>query len=70
MNRYILHLITILAFVPLIIFASAIFIILLPIIFSGMAYNSFHLNRMNEFYIFIVLNFLSIFLALNLLGVF
>ena len=70
MNRYVLHVITILAFVPLIIFAGAIFIIVLPIILSGMAYNAFNFNRMDEFYFFLALNFLSIFLALNLLGIF
>ena len=41
----------------------------IPIILSGMTYNAYNFNRMNEFYIFLALTFLSIFLALNLLGV-
>jgi hypothetical protein len=69
MNRYILQALTLLAFVPLIILAGSIFIVVLPIILSGITYNAYNLNRMNEFYIYLVLTFLSIFIALSLLGV-
>jgi len=69
MNRYILQALTLLAFVPLIILAGSIFIVILPIILSGMTYNAFNYNRMKEFYIFLVLTFVSILIALSLLGV-
>jgi len=69
MNRYILQALTLLAFVPLIILAGSIFIVVLPIILSGMTYNAFNYNRMKEFYIFLVLTFVSILIALGLLGV-
>ena len=69
MNRYILQALTLLAFVPLIILAGSIFIVVLPIILSGMTYNAFNYNRMKEFYIFLVLTFVSILVALSLLGV-
>ncbi|GIR01390.1 MAG: hypothetical protein CM15mP11_01460 [Gammaproteobacteria bacterium] len=69
MNRYILQALTLLAFVPLIILAGSIFIVVLPIILSGMTYNAFNYNRMKEFYIFLVLTFVSILIALSLLGV-
>ncbi len=69
MNRYILQALTLLAFVPLIILAGSIFIVILPIILSGMTYSAFNYNRMKEFYIYLVLTFLSIFIALSLLGV-
>jgi len=69
MNRYILQALTLLAFVPLIILAGSIFIVVLPIILSGMTYNAFNFNRMKEFYIFLVLTFVSILIALSLLGV-
>ena len=69
MNRYILQALTLLAFVPLIILAGSIFIVVLPIILSGMTYNAFNYNRMKEFYIFLVLTFISILVALSLLGV-
>ena len=69
MNRYILQALTLLAFVPLIILAGSIFIVVLPIILSGMTYNAFNNNRMKEFYIFLVLTFISILIALSLLGV-
>jgi len=69
MNRYILQVLTLLAFVPLIILAGSIFIVVLPIILSGMTYNAFNYNRMKEFYIFLVLTFVSILIALSLLGV-
>tara|TARA_B100001250_G_C19392729_1_gene611262 strand:+ start:381 stop:593 length:213 start_codon:yes stop_codon:yes gene_type:complete len=69
MNRYFLQALTLLAFVPLIILAGSIFIVVLPIILSGMTYNAFNYNRMKEFYIFLVLTFVSILLALSLLGV-
>jgi len=69
MNRYILQALTLLAFVPLIILAGSIFIVVLPIILSGMTYNAFNYNRMREFYIFLVLTFVSILIALSLLGV-
>ena len=69
MNRYILQALTLLAFVPLIILAGSIFIVVLPIILSGMTYNAFNYNRMKEFYIFLVLTFISILIALSLLGV-
>ncbi len=68
MNRYILQALTLLAFVPLIILAGSIFIVVLPIILSGMTYNAFNYNRMKEFYIFLVLTFVSILIALSLLG--
>ena len=58
-----------LAFVPLIILAGSIFIVVLPIILSGMTYNAFNYNRMKEFYIYLVLTFISILIALSLLGV-
>ncbi|GIS35481.1 MAG: hypothetical protein Ct9H90mP6_07380 [Gammaproteobacteria bacterium] len=45
------------------------FIVVLPIILSGMTYNAFNYNRMKEFYIFLVLTFVSILIALSLLGV-
>ena len=69
MNRYILQALTLLAFVPLIILAGSIFIVVLPIILSGMTYNAFNNNRIKEFYIFLVLTFISILIALSLLGV-
>jgi len=69
MNRYILQALTLLAFVPLIILAGSIFIVVLPIILSGMTYNAFNYNRKKEFYIFLVLTFVSILIALSLLGV-
>jgi len=69
MNRYILQALTLLAFVPLIILAGSIFIVVLPIILSGMTYNAFNYNRMKEFYIFLALTFVSILVALSLLGV-
>jgi len=69
MNRYILQALTLLAFVPLIILAGSIFIVVLPIILSGMTYNAFNYNRMKEFYIFLVLTLISILIALSLLGV-
>jgi len=69
MNRYILQALTLLAFVPLIILAGSIFIVVLPIILSGMTYNAFNYKRMKEFYIFLVLTFVSILIALSLLGV-
>tara|TARA_B100000886_G_scaffold145916_1_gene99192 strand:- start:114 stop:326 length:213 start_codon:yes stop_codon:yes gene_type:complete len=69
MNRYILQALTLLAFVPLIILAGSIFIVVLPIILSGMTYNAFNYNRMKEFYLFLVLTFVSILIALSLLGV-
>jgi hypothetical protein len=69
MNRYILQALTLLAFVPLIILAGSIFIVVLPIILSGMTYNAFSYNRMKEFYTFLVLTFVSILIALSLLGV-
>jgi len=69
MNRYILQALTLLAFVPLIILAGSIFIVVLPIILSGMTYNAFNYNRTKEFYIFLVLTFVSILIALSLLGV-
>jgi|TARA_B100000519_G_scaffold170475_1_gene156214 MFS superfamily sulfate permease-like transporter len=69
MNRYILQALTLLAFVPLIILAGSIFIVVLPIILSGMTYNAFNYNRMKEFYTFLVLTFVSILIALSLLGV-
>jgi len=69
MNRYILQALTLLAFVPLIILAGSIIIVVLPIILSGMTYNAFNYNRMKEFYIFLVLTFVSILIALSLLGV-
>jgi len=69
MNRYILQALTLLAFVTLIILAGSMFIIVLPIILSGMTYNAFNYNRMKEFYIFLVLTFVSILIALSLLGV-
>tara|TARA_B100001173_G_scaffold7208_1_gene6296 strand:- start:744 stop:956 length:213 start_codon:yes stop_codon:yes gene_type:complete len=69
MNRYILQALTLLAFVPLIILAGSIFIVVLPIILSGMTYNAFNYNRMKEFYIYLVLTFISILIALSLLGV-
>jgi len=69
MNRYILQALTLLAFIPLIILAGSIFIVVLPIILSGMTYNAFNYNRMKEFYIFLVLTFVSILIALRLLGV-
>tara|TARA_B100001027_G_scaffold29633_1_gene17594 strand:- start:294 stop:506 length:213 start_codon:yes stop_codon:yes gene_type:complete len=69
MNRYILQALTLLAFVPLIILAGSIFIVVLPIILSGMTYNAFNYNRMKEFYIYLVLTFVSILIALSLLGV-
>jgi|TARA_A100001015_G_scaffold204036_1_gene228026 hypothetical protein len=69
MNRYILQALTLLAFVPLIILAGSIFIVVLPIILSGMTYNAFNYNRMKEFYLFLVLTVVSILIALSLLGV-
>ena len=69
MNRYILQVLTLLAFVPVIILAGSIFIVVLPIILSGMTYNAFNNNRMKEFYIFLVLTLISILIALSLLGV-
>ena len=69
MNRYILQVLTLLAFVPIIILAGSIFIVVLPIILSGMTYNAFNYNRMKEFYIYLVLTFISILIALSLLGV-
>jgi hypothetical protein len=69
MNRYILQVLTLLAFVPIIILAGSIFIVVLPIILSGMTYNAFNYNRMKEFYIFLVLTLVSILIALSLLGV-
>ena len=69
MNRYILQALTLLAFVPLIILTGSIFIVVLPIILSGMTYNAFNYNRMKEFYIFLVLTLISILIALSLLGV-
>ena len=49
--------------------AGSIFIVVLPIILSGMTYNAFNFNRMKEFYIFLILTFVSILIALSLLGV-
>ena len=69
MNRYFLQALTLVAFIPLIILAGSIFIVVLPIILTGMTYNAYNFNRMNEFYIYLILTFLSIFLALSLLGV-
>jgi len=69
MNRYILQALSLLAFVPLIILAGSIFIVVLPIILSGMTFNAFNYNRMKEFYIFLILTLMSILIALSLLGV-
>ena len=69
MNRYLLQILVFLAFIPFVILIGGIFIVILPIIFSGMTYNAYNFNRNSEFVVYLILTLLSMFIALSMLGI-
>ena len=69
MNRYLLQILVFLAFIHFVILIGGIFIVILPIIFSGMTYNAYNFNRNSEFVVYLILTLLSIFIALSMLGI-
>ena len=69
MNKLVLQLFLVLAFIPILIFIGGLIILLATLYCSGLAINAYRFGNTKELYFWLVMGVVAFFLALFVLGV-